>query len=258
MDARRPRPEHLGQLLAHARAASRTARPATSPATTTTATARTSPSWPSSASTPTASRSPGRGCSPTGTGRVNEAGLDFYDRLVDELLAHGITPHLTLYHWDLPQALENAGGWPVRATAEAFADYASVVAGRLGDRVRHIATLNEPFVVADHGYRIGSHAPGRTEPDAALAAAHTLLVAHGLGVEAIRAAAPEAAVGIVLNFHPAHPLPGTSARPGGGDGRARPGQPLVPRPGRRPGLPRGHRPRLGLAATRRCSTATWS
>jgi beta-glucosidase len=145
---------------------------------------------------------------PEGTGRVNEAGLDFYDRLVDELLAHGITPHMTLYHWDLPQALENAGGWPDRSTATAFADYASVVAGRLGDRVRHIATFNEPYVVADHGYRIGSHAPGRTDPDAALAAAHTLLVAHGLGVEAIRAAAPDASVGIVLNFHPAHPASG--------------------------------------------------
>jgi beta-glucosidase len=145
---------------------------------------------------------------PEGKGRVNEAGLDFYDRLVDELLGAGITPHLTLYHWDLPQALETAGGWPVRATAEAFAEYATVVAGRLGDRVRHIATLNEPFVVADHGYRIGSHAPGRTDPNAALAAAHNLLVAHGLGVEAIKAAAPEAAAGIVLNFHPAHPASG--------------------------------------------------
>jgi beta-glucosidase len=142
---------------------------------------------------------------PEGAGRVNEAGLDFYDRLVDELLAHGITPHMTLYHWDLPQALEAAGGWPDRSTAAAFADYAAVVAGRLGDRVRHIATLNEPYVVADHGYRIGSHAPGRTDPDAALAAAHHLLLAHGLGVEAIRAAAPDVEVGIVLNFHPSHP-----------------------------------------------------
>ena len=145
---------------------------------------------------------------PEGTGQVNEAGLDFYDRLVDELLAHGITPHMTLYHWDLPQALEKAGGWPDRSTAAAFADYAAVVTRRLGDRVRHIATLNEPYVVADHGYRIGSHAPGRTDPDAALAAAHTLLVAQGLGVEAIRAVAPEANVGIVLNFHPAHPATG--------------------------------------------------
>jgi beta-glucosidase len=142
---------------------------------------------------------------PNGTGRVNEAGLDFYDRLVDELLAHGISPHLTLYHWDLPQALENAGGWPARSTAEAFAEYAAVVAARLGDRVRHVATVNEPYVVSDHGYRLGSHAPGRTEPEAALAAAHHLLVAHGLAVQAVRAAAPQVATGIVLNFHPAHP-----------------------------------------------------
>jgi beta-glucosidase len=142
---------------------------------------------------------------PTGTGAVNEAGLDFYDRLVDELLEHGIAPYPTLYHWDLPQALEDAGGWPARATAEAFAEYAGLVAARLGDRVRHLATVNEPYVVADHGYRIGTHAPGRTEPAAALAAAHHLLVGHGLAVQAVRAAAPETEVGIVLNFHPKHP-----------------------------------------------------
>ena len=123
---------------------------------------------------------------PQGTGRVNEAGLDFYDRLVDELLAHGIEPYATLYHWDLPQALEDAGGWPERSIVDAFAEYASVVAARLGDRVRHIATMNEPYVVADHGYRVGSHAPGRVEPDAALAASHHLLVAHGRAVQAIR------------------------------------------------------------------------
>jgi beta-glucosidase len=142
---------------------------------------------------------------PAGTGHVNRPGLDFYDRLVDELLAHGIAPFATLYHWDLPQALEDAGGWPVRATADAFGAYASVVASRLGDRVHHFATLNEPQVVADHGYRTGEHAPGRTEPDAALAAAHHLLVAHGLGVQAIRAAAPDVAVGVVLNLGPQHP-----------------------------------------------------
>jgi beta-glucosidase len=142
---------------------------------------------------------------PAGTGEVNEAGLDFYDRLVDELLGRGIAPHLTLYHWDLPQPLEDAGGWPVRATAEAFADYAAVVAGRLGDRVRHFTTLNEPWVVSDHGYRNGSHAPGRTEPEAALAAAHHLLVAHGLGGQAVRAAAPTASVGLVVNLEPQHP-----------------------------------------------------
>jgi beta-glucosidase len=142
---------------------------------------------------------------PGGRGPVNSAGLDFYERLVDELLAHGIAPHVTLYHWDLPQALEDAGGWPARATADAFAAYASIVAGRLGDRVRHVATLNEPEVVADHGYRTGAHAPGRTEPDAALAAAHHLLLAHGLAVQAIRAAARETAVGVVLNLGPQHP-----------------------------------------------------
>ncbi len=100
---------------------------------------------------------------PDGTGPVNAAGLDFYDRLVDELLANDIEPFMTLYHWDLPQVLEDAGGWPVRATAEAFAEYASVVAGRLGDRVHHIITHNEPHVVSNHGYRGGEHAPGRTD-----------------------------------------------------------------------------------------------
>jgi beta-glucosidase len=142
---------------------------------------------------------------PEGTGRLNDAGLDFYDRLVDELLALGIEPFPTLYHWDLPQALEDAGGWPVRATAAAFGEFAAIVARRLGDRVRYFATLNEPHIVSDHGYRVGSHAPGRTEPDAALAAAHHLLVAHAFGVQAIRAEAPQAAAGIVLNFEPKHP-----------------------------------------------------
>lgn len=142
---------------------------------------------------------------PLGSGPVNDAGLDFYDRLVDELLAKDIAPHMTLYHWDLPQALEDIGGWPARSTIDAFAEYASVVAGRLGDRVRHITTLNEPHVVSHMGYRSGLHAPGRTEPDAALAAAHHLLVAHGRAVQAIRAIAPDAEVGIVLNLEPRHP-----------------------------------------------------
>ena len=141
---------------------------------------------------------------PEGTGRPNETGLGFYDRLVDELLACGIDPFVTLYHWDLPQALEDAGGWPVRETAEAFGEFAALVAGRLGDRVGHFATLNEPHVVSDHGYRVGSHAPGRTEPEAALAADHHLLVAHALGVQAIRAQAPRAAAGIVLDLEPKH------------------------------------------------------
>jgi beta-glucosidase len=143
---------------------------------------------------------------PTGTGPVNQAGLDFYDRLVDELMTNGIAPHVTLYHWDLPQALEDAGGWAERSTAEAFGRYAAAVAARLGDRVRFFATLNEPFVVSDHGYRQGTHAPGRADPQAALAAAHHLLVAHGLGVEAVREHAPAASAGIVLNFEPQHPV----------------------------------------------------
>jgi beta-glucosidase len=145
---------------------------------------------------------------PAGTGAVNPAGLDFYDRLVDELLARGIDPHVTLYHWDLPQALEDAGGWPARSTALAFAEYASVVATRLGDRVTHIATINEPHIVSDHGYRQGRHAPGRVDPRAALAAAHHLLVGHGLAVQAIRAAAPRVAAGIVLNLDALHPASG--------------------------------------------------
>lgn len=142
---------------------------------------------------------------PAGVGRVNAPGLDFYDRLVDELLGHGIAPHVTLYHWDLPQTLEDAGGWPVRGTAEAFAAYADVVARRLGDRVASIATLNEPWCATFLGYRLGTHAPGRTDPAAANAAAHHLLVAHGLGMEAIRAAAPGTPAGIVLNFEPKRP-----------------------------------------------------
>jgi beta-glucosidase len=142
---------------------------------------------------------------PAGRGPVNEAGLDFYERLVDALLEHGIAPHLTLYHWDLPQALEDAGGWPARETVQAFADYATVVARRLGDRVGSMTTFNEPYVVAELGYRLGIHAPGRTDGEAALAAAHHLLVAHGSAIAAIRAAAPGVPVGIVLDFEPKHP-----------------------------------------------------
>ncbi len=145
---------------------------------------------------------------PTGGSGVNAAGLDFYDRLVDELLAHGIAPHATLYHWDLPQPLEDAGGWPVRQTAEAFAAYADVVARRLGDRLASLATHNEPFITADHGYRQGNHAPGRRDPRAALAASHHLLVSHGLALQAIRAAAPDLPAGIVLNLEPTPPASG--------------------------------------------------
>jgi beta-glucosidase len=137
---------------------------------------------------------------PEGRGRVNQAGLDFYDRLVDELLARGIEPFATLFHWDTPQALEDRGGWPARETAEAFVEYAEVVAGRLGDRVRHWITHNEPWVCAWIGHAWGEHAPGRTSETDAVAAAHHLLLSHGWAVEAMRRAAPGAQVGITLNL----------------------------------------------------------
>ncbi len=136
---------------------------------------------------------------PTGSGEVNQRGLDFYDRLVDALLAAGITPTATLYHWDLPQALEDAGGWRSRATAEHFAAYTRAVAARLGDRVRHWITLNEPFCTAFVGYAVGRHAPGAREGTPALAAAHHLLPAHGLAVRELRAA-DAGEVGITLNL----------------------------------------------------------
>jgi beta-glucosidase len=139
---------------------------------------------------------------PTGRGPVNQAGLDFYDRLVDGLLAAGIRPLPTLYHWDLPQALEDQGGWPVRSTAEAFADYTEVVVSRLADRVTDWMTINEPFVVANHGHLTGEHAPGRHSLPEALAASHHVLLAHGLAVQRLRSIAPTAQVGIVLNFTP--------------------------------------------------------
>jgi beta-glucosidase len=137
---------------------------------------------------------------PTGRGPVNEAGLDFYDRLVDELLAHDIEPFATLFHWDTPQALEDAGGWPARGTAEAFVEYAEAVVGRLGDRVQHWITHNEPWVHAWIGHAWGEHAPGRTSEADAVATAHHLLLSHGWAVQAIRAAAPQVEVGITLNL----------------------------------------------------------
>src|SRR5262249_52107840 len=142
---------------------------------------------------------------PRGRGKVNQAGLDFYDRFVDELLARGIEPFATLFHWDTPQALEDDGGWPARATAEAFVEYAEVVATRLGDRVRHWITHNEPWVCAWIGHAWGQHAPGRTRETDAVAAAHHLLLSHGWAVDAIRAAASDAQVGITLNLAQSYP-----------------------------------------------------
>jgi beta-glucosidase len=142
---------------------------------------------------------------PEGRGRINARGLDFYDRLVDELLACDIEPFLNLFHWDLPQRLEDEGGWPERATAEFFAEYAAVVAARLGDRVRHWSTHNEPYCAAWLGYGLGEHAPGRTSTASALAAAHHLLLSHGLAVSEVRRHARAAEVGIIVDSWPAHP-----------------------------------------------------
>jgi beta-glucosidase len=143
---------------------------------------------------------------PEGRGPVNAAGLDFYDRLVDELLASGIEPFATLYHWDLPQALEDRGGWPSRDTVDAFAEYVEAVVARLGDRVSHWITQNEPWVIAWLGYGRGEHAPGRRSDRDALAAAHHVLLSHGRAVEVIRRERPTAQVGITIDVIPIHPL----------------------------------------------------
>lgn len=145
---------------------------------------------------------------PAGSGRVEQRGLDFYRRLTDALVERGIRPFVTLYHWDLPQALEDRGGWRHRDTARHFADYAAVVVDALGDRVGDWITLNEPYCSSIVGYAEGRHAPGAREGHGALAAAHHLLLGHGLAIEALRAGAPAGAdtrVGITLNMSPAVP-----------------------------------------------------
>jgi beta-glucosidase len=143
---------------------------------------------------------------PEGSGQVNAVGLDFYDRLVDELLAVNIIPYVTLYHWDLPSALQRLGGWAARDTVYRFADYAALVADRLGDRVRHWITHNEPWVVAFLGNQLGGHAPGWEDVGLALQIAHNVLVSHGLSVPLLRERSDASAqVGITLNFSPAYP-----------------------------------------------------
>ena len=137
---------------------------------------------------------------PNGDGPVNAAGLGFYDLLVDALLAAGITPYPTLYHWDLPQALQDRGGWTVRDTAERFAEYAGIVTAALGDRVTQWATLNEPRCAAWIGHLEGRHAPGISDISAAVPASYHLLLGHGLAAQAIRAQRPGAQVGLV-NLH---------------------------------------------------------
>jgi beta-glucosidase len=142
---------------------------------------------------------------PDGDGRVEPRGLAFYDRLVDELLDAGIQPWVTLYHWDLPMALSEAGGWPERDTASRFADYAVVAHRALGDRVHSWTTLNEPYCSAFLGYASGHHAPGHKDPVAALRSVHHLLLGHGLATQALKAAGSQAQVGIVLNTYPVEP-----------------------------------------------------
>lgn len=138
---------------------------------------------------------------PTGRGEVNQAGIDFYGRVLDGLIGRGITPVVTLYHWDLPQPLEDEGGWTVRTTAEAFAEYARVCALAFGDRVDTWTTLNEPWCAAFLGYAAGVHAPGVQSEEASLKAAHHLNLAHGLGVLAIKSVLPDAKVSITHNLH---------------------------------------------------------
>jgi beta-glucosidase len=138
---------------------------------------------------------------PGGRGPANERGLDYYQRLVDGLRESEIVPVATIYHWDLPQSLEDRRGWASRETAQRFAEYAQLLTEALGDRVGLWVTLNEPQQAANQGYRLGTHAPGHTDDALAAAATHHLLLAHGLAAQAIRAVGP-AQVGIALDIHP--------------------------------------------------------
>ena len=145
---------------------------------------------------------------PGGRGEINQAGLDFYSSLIDGLLEAGIEPFVTLYHWDLPQKLQDEGGWAARSTAEAFVDYADVVSRHLGDRVKHWITHNEPWATTVMGYQNGSHAPGVRDYPAALKASHHLLLSHGWAVPVLRHNSTDAEVGITLILFPL--VPGSS------------------------------------------------
>jgi beta-glucosidase len=142
---------------------------------------------------------------PDGYGKVNQAGLDFYSRLTDGLLQAGIEPYVTLYHWDLPQVLQDRGGWPARLSAQAFVEYADAVTRRLGDRVKNWITLNEPWCSSILSYFLGEHAPGRRDLGEAVAAAHHLLLAHGWAMPVIRQNSPGCRAGITLNLSPQIP-----------------------------------------------------
>jgi beta-glucosidase len=140
---------------------------------------------------------------PTGQGEVNRRGLDYYRSLIEGLRDRGIAPVATVYHWELPQALEDRGGWASRETAQRFAEYAQLLAQEFGEQVAMWITLNEPLQAAHQGYRVGTHAPGKTDSELAAAATHHLLLGHGLAVEAMRSALPaEVPIGIALDLHP--------------------------------------------------------
>ncbi len=145
---------------------------------------------------------------PTGTGQPNQQGLDFYRRMVDALLASGVQPYCTLYHWDLPQPLQDRGGWENRDTAKAFADYAGYTAGQLSDRIQHFMTMNEMRTIVENGNRTGEHAPGlKLDPKRLAQLNHYLVLGHGLGVQSIRAhARPGTRVGIADNTTPTVPV----------------------------------------------------
>ncbi|MBY0358573.1 MAG: beta-glucosidase [Candidatus Obscuribacterales bacterium] len=148
---------------------------------------------------------------PQGKGKLNKAGLDFYDRLVDELLAQGITPYTTLYHWDLPLALQDRfDGWLSRITCSAFADYSRAVVAKLGDRVKHWTTFNEPEVIVA-GYSTNGLAPGYNQPGIRFHVGHNLMIAHGMAAKAIRSTRSDAQVGIVLNYNNIDPVDRTLA-----------------------------------------------
>ncbi len=148
---------------------------------------------------------------PNGRGEINAAGMAFYDRIVDALLERGIEPYVTLYHWDLPQILEDTGGWLNRDTAFAFAEYTNAVTQVLGDRLKNWTTLNEPWCSAFLGYGVGVHAPGQSDFAASLQATHHLLLAHGLTMPIIRNNVADAKAGIVLNPAPVYPASNSSA-----------------------------------------------
>lgn len=148
---------------------------------------------------------------PAGKGAWNQKGLDFYDRLVDGLLAKGIAPHATLYHWDLPQALQDEGGWGVRDTTDRFAEYADVMGQRLGDRLATLCTHNEPWCTAHLGHRVGQFAPGARDPQLAIQVAHHLLLSHGKALLAMRASGVKAPLGIVLNQSSVTPATASAA-----------------------------------------------